>query len=64
MCAGFPAGTGDAHHLVNRSGADVLILEVGNRLAQDAVTYPDDDLLLLGAEDGSVRVLHKDGKPY
>jgi uncharacterized cupin superfamily protein len=24
MCAGFKAGSGDAHHLVNRSAADVV----------------------------------------
>src|SRR3954467_7505554 len=27
MCAGFKAATGDAHHLVNRTGRDVLYLE-------------------------------------
>src|SRR3990172_4317325 len=26
MCAGFKAGTGDAHHLVNRSKMDVVFL--------------------------------------
>ncbi len=30
MCAGFRAG-GTAHHLVSRSGGDVVYLEVGNR---------------------------------
>src|SRR4051794_13692652 len=29
MCAGFKAGDGRAHHLVNRTDADVTILEVG-----------------------------------
>src|SRR5258705_13696792 len=28
ICAGFKAGTGDAHHLVNRTAEDVLYLEV------------------------------------
>ena len=27
MCAGFKAGSGDAHHLVNRTKRDVLYLE-------------------------------------
>ena len=31
MCAGFAAGTGDAHRLVNRTASDVLLLEVGCR---------------------------------
>jgi uncharacterized cupin superfamily protein len=38
MCAGFQAGSGDAHHLVNRTAEDVLYLEVGNRTAQDAAS--------------------------
>ena len=33
MCAGFKAGTGDAHHLVNRSKSDVLFLEIGVALS-------------------------------
>lgn len=31
MCAGFKAGTGDGHQLVNRSNEDVVYLEVGDR---------------------------------
>lgn len=40
MCAGFKAGTGNAHQLLNRSNADVQYLEVGDRTAGDAVIYP------------------------
>src|SRR6185503_2644220 len=40
MCAGFPSGTGDAHHFVNRSSADVLLLVVGDRSAGEEVAYP------------------------
>src|SRR5215813_8324424 len=36
MCAGFKAGTGDAHHLVNRTKEDVLYLEVGDRMRGDS----------------------------
>ncbi|MHA1109392.1 MAG: cupin domain-containing protein, partial [Alphaproteobacteria bacterium] len=46
MCAGFPAG-GVAHQLVNRSGGDVVFLEVGDRTKGDSVTYPADDLQLV-----------------
>src|SRR5262245_60701649 len=28
MCIGFKAGDGNAHHIVNRSAADVVLLEV------------------------------------
>ncbi|MBI4292967.1 MAG: cupin domain-containing protein [Betaproteobacteria bacterium] len=52
MCAGFRAGAGDAHHLVNRSKEDVLYLEVGDRTADDDVVYPDDDLRLTRGADG------------
>src|SRR5215510_1991836 len=43
MCAGFKAGTGDAHHLVNRTGSDVVYLEIGDRTRGDEGSYPDDD---------------------
>ena len=63
VCAGFKAGTGDAHHLVNRSTADVLFIEVGDRSAGDAVTYPDDDVQAVYV-DGKFRYARKDGTPY
>jgi uncharacterized cupin superfamily protein len=64
MCAGFPAGTGDAHHLVNRSTQDVVYLEVGDRSAGDQGTYPDDDLKAVLGPDGAWRFTRKDGTPY
>jgi len=64
MCAGFRAGSGDAHHLVNRTGTDVVYLEVGDRSPGDAAAYPDDDIQALMGENGQWRFLHKDGKPY
>ncbi len=53
MCAGFPAG-GEAHQLVNRSDTDAIILEVGDRSADDAVDYPKDDLKATYTPDGWV----------
>lgn len=64
MCAGFRAGTGDAHHLVNRSAQDVVYLEVGDRSAGDQGTYPDDDLQAVLGPDGGWRFTRKDGTPY
>jgi uncharacterized cupin superfamily protein len=65
MCAGFKAGTGNAHHLVNRTQRDVIYLEVGDRTAGDSASYPDDDLVAIKSEDGQKRVfVHKDGTPY
>lgn len=64
MCAGFAAGNGDAHHLVNRSGADVVYLEIGDRSPGDFVDYPDDDLRVHMSPEGGWRFEHKDGTPY
>jgi uncharacterized cupin superfamily protein len=44
MCAGFPAGRADGHHLVNRSDRPAVYLEVGDRLPGDGGHYPDVDL--------------------
>ena len=64
MCAGFRAGTGDAHHLVNRSNADVVYLEIGDRSAGDAASYPDDDIRAEMLGVGKWRFTRKDGTPY
>ena len=64
MCAGFPAGTGDAHRFVNRSDRDVLLLVVGDRTGNDEITYPDVDLHARLAADGKYVFTHKDGRPY
>ena len=44
MCAGFKAGTGNGHHLINETAEDVVYLEAGDRTAGDEGSYPDDDL--------------------
>lgn len=63
MAAGFPAGRADGHHLVNRSSADALFLEVGDRPAADVVTYSDIDLHLRWS-GGPDKFTRKDGTPY
>ena len=63
MCAGFPAGTGNAHHLVNESSEDVMYLEIGDRTPGDSADWPDDDLLLVEI-DGDKKLVHRDGRPY
>lgn len=62
-CAGFPAGTGDAHCLVNRTADEVVILEVGDRSGDDHVTYPDADLAGYSPDGVAVRYTRKDGSP-
>lgn len=64
MCAGFRAGTGDAHHLVNRSAGDVVYLEVGDRTPGDVISYPDDDIQAMLGSDGKWQFAHKDGSRY
>jgi len=63
MCAGFKAGTGNGHHLVNESAQDVVYLEVGDRTPGDSGSYPDDDLVGVSI-DGKWRFTRKDGSPY
>ena len=63
MCAGFPA-RGVAHQLVNRTGADVVFLEVGDRRPGDAASYPNDDIQAALDTDGTWQFTHKDGQPY
>jgi len=63
MCAGFRAGTGNAHHLHNETADEVVYLEIGDRLPGDEVRYPDDDLQVVRV-DGKGRYAHKDGTPY
>lgn len=63
MCAGFRAGSGDGHCLVNRTSEEVVYLEVGDRTPGDTATYPDDDLQAILA-DGQWQFAHKDGTPY
>jgi uncharacterized cupin superfamily protein len=63
MCAGF-AANGTAHHLENRTGSEVVILEVGDRAPGDQGTYPSDDLEAKLGPDGTWQFVHKDGTPY
>lgn len=59
QAAGFPKGVPDGHHLVNRSAAKAVYLEVGSRVVGERVDYPDVDLVY---EDG--RFTRKDGGAY
>src|SRR5690348_221616 len=63
MCAGFKAGTGNGHRLINETAGEVIYLEVGDRTPGDEGSYPDDDLKALMV-DGNWKFVHKDGSPY
>lgn len=60
-CAAFPKNTGNGHHMINRSDAVAIYLEVGSRWPEDMTTCSDIDMKSANA-DG--RFVHKDGRPY
>ena len=60
-CAAFPKGSGNGHHMINRSNATAVYLEVGTRAPDDLTTCSDIDMMSTNA-DG--RFVHKDGTPY
>ena len=63
MCAGFKAGTGNGHRLINETDEEVRYLEIGDRTPSDEGSYPDDDLKALMV-DGRWKFVHKDSSPY
>jgi uncharacterized cupin superfamily protein len=63
MCAGFRAGSGNGHCLINETGEDVVYLEIGDRAQGDAGSYPDDDLKA-ALVAGKWTFFHRDGTPY
>ena len=58
--AGFKANDGDGHHLQNRSGQDVVLLEIGSRVADSVGHYSDIDMLV----KPGIGYTHRDGTPY
>jgi len=60
-CAAFPKNDGDAHHFVNRSHADAVLLVVGSNFADDTCTYPDIDMHLPRSDGPFTR---KDGSAF
>jgi len=60
-CAAFPKNSGNGHHLINRSDADAVYLEIGTRVPEDLTTCSDIDMKSANS-DG--RFVQKDGTPY
>ena len=60
-CAAFPKGSGNGRHLINKSSAMAVYLEVGTRSPADVTMCSDIDMMSSNA-DG--RFVHKDGTPY
>jgi uncharacterized cupin superfamily protein len=60
-CAAFPKGSGNGHHLQNRSTIQAVYLEVGSRHPDDLTTCSDIDLM---SSNRNGTFVHKDGAPY
>lgn len=63
-CAAFPAGGGEFHHFINRSGEEARFLVIGTRLPDDTVTYPEEVDMVIEKRAGANRILHRDGTPW
>lgn len=63
-CAGFPAGTPNAHQLINRSAAPARYLEASNRDPADTANYPEVDLAYSRDSEGRHVFARKDGSRY
>ncbi len=61
-CAAFPAGSGNAHCIVNRGTTPARFLVVGTRAAREVAHYPDHGLKVV-IEGGAARFLRADGSP-
>lgn len=61
--AGWKAGSGVYHHLVNRSERDAVFLEIGTRALRERTEYAEADLQIVKDESGA-RVMHRSGEPY
>jgi uncharacterized cupin superfamily protein len=60
--AGFPKGVTNGHHLINKSSAPAICLEVGTRAkGVDLCTYSDIDMKI---DDAIGTYAHKDGTLY
>jgi uncharacterized cupin superfamily protein len=58
-CAAFPKNAPDGHHMINKSQADAVYLEVGTRSEEDVTEYPDIDMRALPSG-----FVHRNGAPY
>jgi uncharacterized cupin superfamily protein len=63
MVAGFKAGSGNAHNIVNESNQPAKFLIVGTRSATESVNYADVDMK--GVKSGGAYVItRKDGSSF
>jgi len=63
MCAGFPAGVRNGHHVINRSDQPASFIEIGTRAQTEHAEYPDEDLIAEKDEKG-FHFFNRKGEPY
>ncbi len=61
--AGFKAGEPNGHCLANHSESDVLVLEIGTRVPDNAAYYSDIDMVAPAGGEPAIYT-HRDGTPY
>ena len=61
--AGWKANAANGHCLINRGTRDAVYLEIGSRVTDERVVYPDIDMKLERDASGA-RYLHKSGEMY
>jgi uncharacterized cupin superfamily protein len=59
--AGFATNQANGHHLQNRSDQEAVLLEIGTRRDEDAVFYPDIDMI---SPPGSSTFRRRDGGAF
>jgi uncharacterized cupin superfamily protein len=62
MTAGFRAGTGNGHHLINRSDRVARVIEVGTRTVEEVAHYPDIEMTVREDAAGGA-YFTADGRP-
>jgi uncharacterized cupin superfamily protein len=63
MVAGFKAGGGNAHQVINESAKEARFLVIGTRSQTESVVYPDVDMKAVKT-NGTFVVTRKDGTPF
>jgi uncharacterized cupin superfamily protein len=63
MVAGFKAGDGNAHQVINESGKEARFLVIGTRSQTESVVYPDVDMAAIKT-NGKFVLTRKDGTPF
>jgi uncharacterized cupin superfamily protein len=61
--AAWKAGVANGHCLINRSGRDAVVIEVGTRAAVERAHYSDIDMKV-ERDEGGFHYTRKNGEPY